>query len=72
MKKSMKELWLLWKKQVDWDKKTLKQKLIAAWFSLSFPIAAICGGTILAVAGILNLAASAYYCVKYVPVREED
>ena len=70
MKKSMKELWLLWKKSIAWDEKTLKQKLISAWFSLSFPLVAIVGGSWLTVIAIVNLVAAAYFTVKYVPVSE--
>ena len=70
MKKSMKELWLLWKKSVAWDGKTLKQKMISAWFSLSFPLVAIVGGSWFVIIAIVNLVAAAYYTVKYVPVSE--
>lgn len=70
MKKSTKELWLLWKKSVGWDEKTIKRKLFAAWFSLSFPLVAILGGSWFAILGLINLVMAAYFTVKYVPVSE--
>lgn len=33
---SIYSLWNLWKKDVDWDRKSKKQKNICIWFALSF------------------------------------
>lgn len=73
MKKICKELWLLWKKSVNWDKHTLRQKMIAVWFALSFILVAVVAESqVLEVIAIANLAAAAYNTVKYVPIPEED
>ena len=74
MEKNFRELWLLWKKSVSWDEKTIRQKLIAAWFSLSFIIVGISGNAAwwVITLAVVNLCLSAYYAAKYVPVPEED
>ena len=74
MKKSMFELWTLWKKSTGWDEKTSRQKMYSAWFSLSFiPVGMCCNAAwwFIAIA-IVNFAAAAYSVVKYVPMTEED
>lgn len=66
-------IWSMWKKSVQWDEMALKQKLISLWFSLSFVGLGLGGNDlIVSIIVVANFAASAYFCVKYVPVREED
>lgn len=65
MKETMK-IWSVWKKSVQWDEMTMKQKLMSIWFSLSGDNLVF---TFLAVA---NYATAAYCCVKYVPMDEDD
>lgn len=74
MKSLLKELWLLWKKSVSWDEKTIRQRLIAAWFSLSFIVVGISGNSkwYIVILTLVNLIKAAYYTVKYVPVPDED
>ena len=73
MKKVMNELWQLWKKSVQWDSKTMKQKAISVWFSISFVLVGISGGSLLAVSlAVVNLGAAAYSVVKYVPMNVEE
>ena len=73
MKKVKNELWHLWKKSVDWDSKTMKQKAISVWFSISFILLGISGGSLLAVSlAVVNFGAAAYSVVKYVPMNVEE
>lgn len=74
MKKSANELGLLWKKSVAWDAMTMKQKLIGIWFSLSFILLGVSGGSAwwVIVLALVNFGAAAFNTVKYVPIPEED
>ena len=73
MKKSLKELWSLWKKDVKWDKQSIKQKTISAWFGFSVCFIAICSESLLwLIPAIINFAAAAYYVQKYVPLPDEE
>lgn len=73
MKKSLKELWSLWKKDVKWNEQSIKQKAISVWFSLSFCAIAICSESLLwLIPAIINFGAAAYCTVKYVPLPDED
>lgn len=74
MARAMKETSLcsLWKRTVQWERMTVKQKLISAWFSLSFVVLGISGGSLLFLAlAVANFAAAAYHVVKYVPMEDE-
>lgn len=76
MARAMKEtirIWSLWKKSVQWDSKTVRQKLIATWFSLSMVGVGVmaCGNPLLSAMSVLNLVVATYFCVKYVPMEEE-
>ena len=74
MARAMKETSMcsLWKQSVQWDKMTAKQKLISVWFSLSFVVLGISGGSLLFMAlAVANFAAAAYHVVKYVPMEDE-
>lgn len=62
----------LWKRSVQWERMTTKQKLISVWFSLSFVVLGISGGSMLfALIAVANFAAAAYHVVKYVPMDDE-
>lgn len=51
---------------------TTKQKLISAWFSLSFVVLAISGSSMLFMAlAVANFAAAVYHVVKYVSMEDE-
>lgn len=74
MARAMKETSLcsLWKRSVQWERMTVKQKLISVWFSLSFVVLGMSGESILfALVAVANFAASAYCVVKYVPMEDE-
>ena len=47
-------MWLLWKKDVKWDDKTRKEKLICVWFSLSLFILGVVGTSFLLVPAVIN------------------
>lgn len=71
--KETKSLWSIWSKSVQWDKKTAKQKLISAWFSLSFIVLGVSGSSfIFSIIAAVNFGCAAYFTAKYVPVNEED
>lgn len=62
----------LLKKELQWDNMNLKQKLISAWFSMSFVGLGLCGESLLVAAiAVANLAAAAYCVVKYVQMEDE-
>ena len=62
----------LWKKSVQWEKMTLKQKVITVWFGLSFGVLAISGESLLlTVLAAVNFGLSALSVVKNVPTEED-
>ena len=65
--KETKKLWSLWKDSVQWDEKTVRDRLLSAWFGVSFIILGISGGWFTAVS-FINFVASAYCVSKYVKV----
>ena len=70
--KETKKLYDLWARESQWEKMTIKQKLISVWFSLSFVVLGISGGSLLFTAlAVANFAAAAYHVVKYVPMEDE-
>lgn len=72
MKEAMK-IWSAWKKSIQWDEMTMKQELMSVWFSLSFVVLGASGDNLsFAFLAVANFAASAYCCVKYVPMDEDD
>ena len=74
MARAMKETSLcsLWKRSVQWERMTVKQKLISVWFGLSFVVLVISGSSMLFMAlAVANFAAAAYHVVKHVPMEDE-
>ena len=70
--KETKKLYDLWEHDTQWEKMTIKQKLISVWFSLSFVVLVISGSNMLfMILAVANLAAAAYSVVKYVPMEDE-
>ena len=70
--KETKKLYDLWEHETQWEKMTIKQKLFSVWFSLSFVVLGISGGSLLfMVLAVANFAAAAYHVVKYVPMEDE-
>ena len=70
--KETKKLYDLWVRESQWEKMTIKQKLISVWFSLSLVVLGISGGSLLfMVFAAANLAAAAYHVVKYVQMEDE-
>lgn len=70
--KETKKLYDLWAWESQWEKMTIKQKLISVWFSLSFVVLGISGDNMLFLAlAVANFAAAAYHVVKYVPMEDE-
>ena len=70
--KETKKLYDLWARESQWEKMTIKQKLFSVWFSLSFVVLGISGGSLLfMVLAVANFAAAAYHVVKYVQMEDE-
>lgn len=70
--KETKKLYDLWARETQWERMTIKQKLISVWFSLSLLVLGISGGNMLFLAlAVANFAAAAYHIVKYVPMEDE-
>lgn len=70
--KETKKLYDLWARETQWERMTIKQKLISVWFSLSLLVLCISGGNMLFLAlAVANFAAAAYHIVKYVPMEDE-
>lgn len=70
--KETKKLYDLWARESQWEKMTIKQKLISVWFSLSFVVLGMCGESLLfAIIAVANFGAAAYHVVKYVPMEDE-
>ena len=66
------ELWSLLVKDLEWNKRTAKQRVIIVWFGLSFCLLAFGDESlIIAIPVLLNFAAAAYSVAKHVPVTEE-
>lgn len=58
--------------EAQWERMTLKQKLISVWFSLSFVGLFMIGDSVLSsIIAVANFAAAAYYVVKYVQMEDE-
>lgn len=74
MVRAMKEknLWSLWKNEVQCDGWSLKQKAVSAWFGTSFILLGISGGSILmsVLAGV-NLVLAACAVVRNIPMEDE-
>lgn len=70
--KETKKLYDLLVRESKWEKMTIKQKLFSVWFSLSFVVLGISGGSLLfTVLAVANFAAAAYHVVKYVQMEDE-
>ena len=68
----MNELWQLWKKSVNWEKQSQRQKLICLWFSLSFISLVLCGENFfLAILVLVNFACASRCVVNNVTIPEE-
>lgn len=62
----------LLKQEAQWERMTAKQRIISIWFSLSFVLLSISGGSLLfAAVAVANFAAAACCMVKNVPMEEE-
>ena len=62
----------LWKKSVQWDRMTTRQKALSVWFSLSFTTLWLCGESLLlASLAVANFGCSVYFLVKCVPMEDE-
>ena len=48
------KMWLLWKKDVKWDDKTRKERLICVWFSLSLFFLGVAGTSFLLLPAVIN------------------
>ena len=70
--KETSNLCALWKRDVQWERMTTRQKLISVWFSVSFIMVALFADSVpMTVLSLANFAASIYCCARYVPMREE-
>lgn len=59
-------LWNLWKKDVDWDRKSRKEKSICIWFALSFFLMVALCATPLFLAAIIN------FCVACISMKNNN
>lgn len=70
--KETKNVYDLLKQEAQWERMTVKQKLISIWFSLSFVLLGLCGESVfVAVLAVANFAAAACCMVKNVSMEEE-
>lgn len=70
--KETRKLCDLLKYEMQWERMTLKQKLISVWFGLSFVVLGISGESLpFAILALVNFVAAAYHVVKYVPMEDE-
>lgn len=70
--KETKKLYDLWARETQWERMTIKQKLILVWFSLSFVVLGISGVSLMfMVLKVANFAAAAYNVIRYVPMEDE-
>lgn len=53
-KSTIYKVWLLWKKDVKWDDKTRKERLICVWFSISLILLGVTSATFLFFPAIIN------------------
>lgn len=53
-KSTIYKVWLLWKKDVKWDDKTRKERLICGWFSISLILLGVTSATFLFFPAIIN------------------
>lgn len=59
-------LWDLWEKDVDWDRKSRKEKNICIWFALSFFLMLLLCATPLFLASIVN------FFVAYISMQQRS
>lgn len=70
--KETKSMCSLWEHDVQWERMSVKQKLITVWFSMSFVMLGIAGVSMWFTAAVVaNFGVAAYCCVKYVPMSNE-
>ena len=70
--KEARELCELLKHDMQWERMTLKQKLISVWYILSFVVLGMSGDSVLfTLVAVANFAASVYCMAKYVPMEDE-
>lgn len=72
MESSKESLWGLWKASSGWNDMTIGQRLITAWWSLSFFGFCIEGSLVLIIMALANFAAATFCVVKYVPEPKDD
>lgn len=62
----------LLEEELQWERKTLMQKLMLVWFSMSFVVLCMSGESFMfALVAVANFAVSAYCVVKYVPMEDD-
>lgn len=73
MKETMIEIWSFWKKSVQWDEKSKKQKALCFWFGLSWcAMFGILGPIWLEAILLVNAITATHFTLKYVQIKEED
>jgi len=68
--KSISELWSVLKDSVGFDKMSRKQKLLCAWFGLSFLPLCVSGPWWFYLLAASNLGIAAYFCIKNVKLED--
>lgn len=72
MESSKESLWGLWKTSSGWDDMSVRQRLIAIWWSLSFFGFAFEGSLVLTILTVANFAVASFCLVKFVPEPKDE
>ena len=72
MESSKESLWGLWKTSSGWDDMSIRQRLIAMWWSLSFFGFAFEGSLVLTILTVANFAVASFCLVKFVPEPKDE
>lgn len=72
MESSKESLWGLWKTSSGWDDMSIRQRLIAIWWSLSFFGFAFEGSLVLTILTVANFAVASFCLVKFVPEPKDE
>lgn len=72
MESSKESLWGLWKTSSGWNDMSVRQRIIAIWWSLSFFGFCIEGSFVLLILAVANFAVASLCLVKCVPEPKDD
>lgn len=72
MESSKESLWGLWKTSSGWNDMSVRQSIIAIWWSLSFFGFCIEESAVITILAVANFAVASYCIVKYVPEPKDE